>query len=306
MIIDKHKNTNFTINPLPNGLSDHEAQILILHNIKIQNSRTPHRSKRLINEFIIPEFKLSYESWDEIFTEDSVDSVFNSFLNTYLRIFYHSFPLKKSYHNHNNKAWITTGIKISSQHKRDLYLLCRGTKNPKLKSYYKTYCGILSEVIKTAKKLHYNKRIINCNNEVKTMWDILKTETKKNNADVPPLNIDGNTSKDHQNIANIFNTYFSTVTDKMSANNSTNINVASNAAHPLSYLYQVFIRPFPNIKLTPLSTKEVNEIIKSLKWKNSHGYGEIPIKILKISLPFIISPLTYICNRSLSTGTFPT
>ena len=131
-------------------------------------------------------------------------------------------------------------------------------------------------------------------------------QKKKRNDDVPPLNIDGKTSKDYQNITNIFNTYFSTVTDKMSANNSTNINVASNAAHPLSYLYQVFSRPFPNIKLTPVSTKEVSEVIKSPKWKNSHGYDEIPIKILKISLPFIISPLTYICNRLLSMGTFPT
>jgi hypothetical protein len=81
-----------------------------------------------------------------------------------------------------------------------------------------------------------------------------------------------------------------TVTDKM---NAMNINVASNGAHPLSYLHQVFIRPFPNIKLSPVSTKEVCEIIKSLKWKNSHDYDEISIKILKISSPFIISPLTY-------------
>jgi hypothetical protein len=191
-----------------------------------------------------------------------------------------------------------TGIKISSQHKRELYLLCRGTNDPKLKRYYKTYCRILSEVIKTAKKLHYNKLIINPNNKVKTIWDIVKMETKKESNDqVPPLNIIGKTFKDYQNIANIFNTYFSTVTDKMSANNSKNINVASNAAHPLTYLYQVSIRPFPNIKLTPVSTKEVSEIIKSFKWKNSHGYDETPLKILKISLPFIISPPTYICNR---------
>jgi len=74
----------------------------------------------------------------------------------------------------------------------------------------------------------------------------------------------------------------------------------------LNYLYQVFTRPFPHIKLTPVSTKEISEIIKSLKWKNSHGYDEIPTKILKISLPFIISPLTYVCNKSSSTGTFHT
>jgi len=37
--------TNFTINPLPNGLSDHDAQILILHNIKIQNLKAHHYTK---------------------------------------------------------------------------------------------------------------------------------------------------------------------------------------------------------------------------------------------------------------------
>jgi hypothetical protein len=72
------------------------------------------------------------------------------------------------------------------------------------------------------------------------------------------------------------------------------MNVDSNVVQPLNYLHQVFIRPFPNIKLTPVSTKEVGEKIKSLKWKNSHGHDEIPIKILKICLPYIISHLTYI------------
>jgi Notch-like protein len=53
------------------------------------------------------------------------------------------------------------------------------------------------------------------------------------------------------------------------------------------------------------TTYEINMIIKSLKTKNSHGYDEIPIKILELSASFIISPLTYICNKSLTSGVFP-
>ena len=138
------------------------------------------------------EFKLSlsYVSWNAIFTEDNVDVIFNSFLNTYLRIYYHRFPFKKFYHIHANQVWITTGIKISSQHKRELYLLCRDTKNPNLRNYYKKYCRILTEVTKTAKKLHYNKLIINSNNKVKTMWNTVKTETQKINKDeIPPTKL---------------------------------------------------------------------------------------------------------------------
>jgi hypothetical protein len=93
IFIDKFKNTTFTINPLPNGLSDNDVQILILHNIKIQNLKAHHYTKRLINEFTISEFKLnlSYESRDEIFTEDNVDSyliVFSTPIREYfIRVF---------------------------------------------------------------------------------------------------------------------------------------------------------------------------------------------------------------------------
>jgi hypothetical protein len=58
------------------------------------------------------------------------------------------------------------------------------------------------------------------------------------------IKIDGITVNDHPYIANIFNSYFSTVTDRISVNNPTNTNTTSNAAHPLSYLYQVFTKHF--------------------------------------------------------------
>jgi len=52
------------------------------------------------------------------------------------------------------------------------------------------------------------------------------------------------------------------------------------------------------------STKEIISIIKSLKTKNSFVYDEISPRILKVSANYI-SPLTYICNRAISTGVFP-
>jgi hypothetical protein len=52
------------------------------------------------------------------------------------------------------------------------------------------------------------------------------------------------------------------------------------------------------------STYEIEKIIKSLKTKNSSGYDEISNRIIKLSTPFIISPLTQICNAILNTGVF--
>jgi len=53
------------------------------------------------------------------------------------------------------------------------------------------------------------------------------------------------------------------------------------------------------------STKEIENIIKSLKTKNAHGYNEISVTVLKWSAPFTSSPLTYIFNKSLEMGSFP-
>jgi len=48
-----------------------------------------------------------------------------------------------------------------------------------------------------------------------------------------------------------------------------------------------------------------NSVSLFLKPKNSSGYDGISTKLLKISSPFITSPLIHICNKSISSGTFP-
>jgi hypothetical protein len=39
---------------------------------------------------------------------------------------------------------------------------------------------------------------------------------------------------------------------------------------------------------------------------NSHGYDDVSINLLKISSPYISSPLCHICNKILSSGILPT
>jgi Notch-like protein len=71
-------------------------------------------------------------------------------------------------------------------------------------------------------------------------------------------------------------------------------------------LSKILHNPFPNIKFNNTSTKEIERIIKYIRVKNLHGYDGITTKMLKVSAPYISSPLNYICNKSLRSGTFPT
>ena len=55
----------------------------------------------------------------------------------------------------------------------------------------------------------------------------------------------------------------------------------------------------------PLHLCKRNKIIDLPKDKNSSGYVEISTQIIKISKPFIISPLINICNKMLVHGIYP-
>ena len=75
------------------------------------------------------------------------------------------------------KPWITSGIRISRKHKRELYTEYRKYKNPTLDKYYKDYCWILLKVIKEAKKkMEYYRRILNSTNRMKTSWSLINIE----------------------------------------------------------------------------------------------------------------------------------
>jgi len=55
----------------------------------------------------------------------------------------------------------------------------RVSNDNNLKLYYKQYCKILSKVIRAAKKLHYDKMILNSKNKMETTGRLLKEKQVK-------------------------------------------------------------------------------------------------------------------------------
>ena len=80
---------DYSLTPFSNDLSDHDAQILIIKTLcQSQYDRTT--TVRKVDQHTISNFidKLSKESWDSTFNNTDVNLMFNSLLNTFLRIFY--------------------------------------------------------------------------------------------------------------------------------------------------------------------------------------------------------------------------
>jgi hypothetical protein len=128
-------------------------------------------------------------------------------------MFYSSFPLKRVHINKKHKNWINLGILTSFKRKRELYMVCKNNNNPGLLKHYKSYCKILSAVIKEAKKLSYADKIKKTLNKNKTIWNIVNLESNKtgNTETTNTLNINGFPTSNCQNMANEFNKYFLTI-----------------------------------------------------------------------------------------------
>jgi len=72
---------NCIIIPHINGLSDHDAQIIVMENIALTKQRNNISSMKDINDQSILEFQLllSHKNWEEIFMEGDVNISFNKF-----------------------------------------------------------------------------------------------------------------------------------------------------------------------------------------------------------------------------------
>jgi len=98
IFIDISKMGNYSVCPIITGLSDHDAQFITLHSF---HQRPPPKKCMLIrkiNEHTINDFlyKLSYETWDTVFSADDINKMFNSFLDSYMKIFLFQFSTKES------------------------------------------------------------------------------------------------------------------------------------------------------------------------------------------------------------------
>ena len=124
------------------------------------------------------------------------------------------------------------------------------------------------------------------------VWYLLRKANKENI----------NSHRNNQKAANSFNQYFASVADNIISNLQKT--KYSNKHDPINYLRQQFTQITSSFILKNTTTHKICKIINTIKPKNSHGYDEVSVRILKMSAPFILSPLTYIFNIMLSKGIF--
>ena len=243
--------------------------------------------------------KMSSLNWNDVVNEYQTQVSFDIFHDKLRAIHDECFPkikIKKGYSN--RKPWLTDSLKKSIKLKNKLYHLSKKIPCVRTESHYKSYKTTLNRLLKKAEKSFYNDLLINNKHNMRKSWSIIKTvigKYKQSNCQKRFKLNDDSITDDKNIISEKFNDFFINVGPNL-AKNIPKMNKNPLYCMPNSILESMFVEP--------VTSEEIKKLVMNLK-KSASGWDDISTKFLKLSLEYIITPLTHLCNRSLQEGVFP-
>ena len=153
--------------------------------------------------------------------------------------------------------------------------------------------------IRLAEQGHVMEQIKSNPNNKRSIWKTIRSCIPKQAMHQKSYN------RHEKIIANEFNTYFTTL------GQVTSEQIISLAAQSNYDLTQQVVpaQEYPDdeqFSLRPMSSGEIENVIRSMPMNKALGHDKIPIRVIKDSLPAVLLPITSIVNASLcSTCQFP-
>ena len=255
-------------------------------------------TKKKIDKFIadIPILNPLVSTHNNQLLSLNVHDSYNEFIRNIKRIINQYFPLVKlSRSKAKNKPFITAGIRVSIKHRDRLYKKYLNNKTINNKTVWSRYRNKVSETIKNAEKLFYQKKLKENSDNSQSLWKVFGTilNNKKKSNSIDKLKINNTEVTDKKEIAEEFNSYFSTIGAKLAESfNSDDTN------HKV-YLQNKVENSF---YLHSATEREIIREIQNLNCKKSPGYDDISAKFLQASKLLIAKPLMLIFNKAIATG----
>ena len=155
-------------------------------------------------------------SWDEVLNKTDTNEACNTFLDIFFEFFNLHFPVLKVKKNKKIEPicnFMTKGLVRCSNKKNDLFKKTKSDPSEENSKKYKEYRNIFNKVMKTAKKLHFCRRVRIAGDNPRILWDALKeiTNLKKKTESIGTIRFKDQLIDDDAVKANIFNDYFADV-----------------------------------------------------------------------------------------------
>ena len=308
IFINKHEKLNFA-GILNNEISDHQI-VAVDMDLVIPPNKTYYITVFSNSDQTKQNFKNDLESkniYDKLNKEPNANpnenylilqTAITDSMKTHLTKKVIKFNRKK----HKRDPWMTYGILNSVNRKNLLYKKLMKINRDSLlfdtkKQEFNAYKNTLRRLINQAKNKYYSKQFDKNRRNGKKTWhtidQALHRKIPKSTPDA--IIIDNKLSTDRKEMADSFNTYFSTVCAPSETDNS---NMPT---------HSVYLSNPPNttFQFEEIDNRTVLQYINNMKPSHCCGHDNISSNTLKLIANEVSPSLTLIINQSLSTGIFP-
>ena len=201
------------------------------------------------------------------------------------------------------RPWITPGILKSMSSRDKCYKEFLKEKNSESKTEkfaaYKLKRNLITSLLRTSKKNYYNTFFEENQTDIKRTWQGIRNlinVSKKANTNINKLIENGKPITDPKRMADIMNKFYANI------GKSVEEKIPHGNKPFTDYLYNPNIY---SIVLNPCDAEEIGKYIRDLNVSKACGPYSISTNILKTFSAQLIQPLTFIINKSLNEGVFP-
>ena len=262
------------------------------------------RSEQLkFNETNLTKFKelLNNDDWDDVLNEPDTQLKYDNFVTKYTTHYDTAFsangPVRRKKQRNSSKPWILPWLEEACDRKNKLYATYINEPTARNKAIYNKMNKFVKKHIKLAKKKYYDSYFKQHSNNSRKQWQMInkllnRGKSKLNNIKLQDAN--GQLLKKPCEVADKFNTYFTSIAEKLKSENNSDTN------------HKLFMTdPSVNsITIRPTNQTELTDIITSLKNKATSDSKICALKAASTVHNFS-AVLADVINSSLDKGVFP-
>ena len=220
--------------------------------------------------------------WEECFFVCSVDEKLSVFTNQIRGLMDRHLPLRTVRIDNPSCPWFTSSVKEAIKRRSKLHTIWKRNPTEANWARYKEARNSAIEITRNSKR-HYCNKVLNVSLPPKRLWSNIRKfgicESKNNTCMLDPDDLNG------------FFTHNSSATNEPSLDSSTEANFVIDPV-------------LSSFNFQPVSEDDVLLKIKKIT-SNAVGDDNLPIKFIKIILPYILRSLTHIINHCFTTSVFP-
>ena len=283
------------------GLSDH-FPVFFTRKMHVQPAKRAHYTikYRSFKNFDENNFYADLQAvpWNLIHLFDDTDDALEAWNDLFLEVVDKNIPIKEHRVKHRNQPqWLTPDI-LDAMKCRDRH------KSLGNDAQYKYWRNKVISLIRKAKQEKY-ETYIETNKEkpgsiLKLFQEVGAGKGAKKQSSISSIKTsEDQCSEDPAEIADTFNDFF--------------VNIASKIKEPVSHSNHDKLKDFCQDRL-PDGTRfeipcidmvNVRKYLSNVDVSKATGTDNIGPRLLKLAAPYIASEITYICNKSISTSSFP-